>query len=436
MSLVSSFEAELQSFRPALSRRSFANLVTMLTGWVLSGRRTVTRMIDAAGMAGVRHHSIYHRLFAEANWSLDRLGLMLFANLLRRLPPGDILIAVDDTLARKRGRKLFGAGLHRDPLLSRPGKEVTAWGHNWIVLAAIVRFPCWPDRVFSFPILARLYLNKKTAPQWKQAYRTHGELALEMVHLLCKQLKNRRFHLVADSAYGGQNLLRALPDNCELTTGLHVDARLYEARPPRRPGQKGRPRHRGQRLPNPKQMLEGKRTPLKMNLYGRRQNVEVADVVAYLYDTPDRPLRIVAVEPLRAGCRRRAFYTTCVDATAEQVLTWYAQRWSLEVTFHDVKQHLGFGDLPSRTRRAVQRTAPVALLLYGLIVKWYADYEADHDTLRSLPWYPHKREPSFADMLLALRRESLDETLFANAAQPPTSSKIKETLTRLLQLAV
>jgi hypothetical protein len=435
MALVSSFEAELQSFRPVLSRRSFANLVTILTGWVLTKQRTITRMMVAAEVAGTRHHSIFHRLFSQARWSLDRLGLILLGRVVRYLPPGAVLLSLDDTLAHKRGRKMYGVGMHHDPLLSGQGKVVTTWGHNWVVLAVIIRFARWPKRVFSFPILCRLYLNKKSAAKWKVPYRTHGELALEMIHILCKHDKSRRFHVIADSAYGGQNLLQQLPDNCDLTTGLHLDARLYEARPPRRPGQMGRPRHRGQRLPNPKQMLAGQRKHLKMNLYGRRQDIEVADTVAYLYDTPDRPLRIVAVEPLQKGCRQRAFYSTCIEATAEEVLTWYAQRWSLEVTFHDVKQYLGFEDLPGRTRRAVERTAPIALLLYGLIVQWYVEYAADRDTLPLLPWYRSKQEPSFCDMLLALRRESLDETLFSNGTEPLHPSKVKKTLTHLLQIA-
>jgi len=67
-----------------------------------------------------------------------------------------------------------------------------------------------------------------------------------------------------------------------------------------------------------------------------------------------------------------AFYSTVVDATAEQVLTWYSMRWSAEVTFHDSKQHLGFEDPQGWSEDAVQRTAPMAMLLYTVIVYWYA----------------------------------------------------------------
>jgi hypothetical protein len=151
-------------------------------------------------------------------------------------------------------------------------------------------------------------------------------------------------------------------------------------------------------------------------------DVEIAQTVAYLHQLPQRPVCVVAVEPLQAGCRQRTFYSTCHKATARQVLSWYAQRWSLEVTFHDAKQHLGFEDPPGWTRPAVERTAPMALLLYDLIVLWYVEYAAHRSPLQILLWYPKKAQPSFSDMLLALRRESLEETIFAPDVQPDAAT--------------
>ena len=63
------------------------------------------------------------------------------------------------------------------------------------------------------------------------------------------------------------------------------------------------------------------------------------------------------------GRGREAFYSTCSQATAEQVLTWYAMLWSLEVTNHDSKQHLGFEEPSGWTCSSVERTAPLAMLL-------------------------------------------------------------------------
>src|SRR3990170_4560104 len=231
MNLLTSFEFLLQELAIVMTQPSFQNFVTIATGWIFARRRTVTGMLVAAGVAGQRHHSAFHRFFAEGVWSLDALGLAVFRVVEPLLPNEEILVAIDDTLARKRGLKVFGVGMHHDPLLSSRGKTITNWGHSWVVLGVIIRFPLWPQRVFCLPILFRLYLNKDAAVRHRRVYRTRPELAVEMLALLCQARKSRHFHVIADSAYGGQSVLNYLPDNCDLTSRLLLKARLYGPRP-------------------------------------------------------------------------------------------------------------------------------------------------------------------------------------------------------------
>lgn len=214
MCLVSSFVVWLQELAVVMTAPSFENFVTIATGWTFARRRTVTGMLLAAGVAGKRHHAAFHRFFAEARWSRDDMGLAVFR--LVKLFCGDVIfLGLDDTLAHKRGLKMFGTGMHHDPQLSSRSHVVTTWGHNWVVLGVIVQFPLWPDRPFCLPILFRLYLNKKRAKQERRVYRTKPELALEMLRIACKHRPNQRFHVLADSAYGGQSVLACLPA-CQL----------------------------------------------------------------------------------------------------------------------------------------------------------------------------------------------------------------------------
>jgi hypothetical protein len=282
-----------------------------------------------------------------------------------------VILALDDTLARKRGLKMFGVGMHHDPLLSSRRKAITNWGHSWVVLGVVVRFPLWPQRAFCLPILFRLYLNKHAAARHRRAYRTRPELAVEMLSLLCRARKSRHFHVIADSAYGGQSVLNHLPKNCDLTSRLLLKARLYGPRPERKPGTNGRPRKRGPLLATPQQMLVERATRVELTLYGRRDRVRMSDTVAHVHAAPERPLCVVAVEALSGGRGQQAFYSTCWQATAIEILMWYAWRWSIEVAFHDSKQSLGFEEPQGWTRRAVERTAPMAMLLYSLIVIWF-----------------------------------------------------------------
>jgi SRSO17 transposase len=429
VTLVPSFVELLQPLQVVMTVPTFDNLLTILGGWVYARRRTVTGMIVAADAVGRKHHSTFHRLFASASWSLDALGLAVFALILPWLDTGAaVMLALDDTLARKRGVKMFGVGMHHDPLISSRKTAVVNWGHSWVVLTVLVKFPFCDRRCFALPILLRLYLNKNAADKHRRVYRTRPQLAVQMLGVLCSAYKSRRFHVIADSAYGGQSVLNRLPDNCELTSRLLLDARLYDPPPVRQPGQRGRPRKRGQRLPTPRQMLKQHTRRMDLDIYGRTDRVRVNDVEARMFAAPDRPLRIVAVEPLTGGRTTQAFYSTVHDATAEQVLMWYAMRWAIEVTFHDAKQHLGFEQPQGWSRRAVQRTAPMAMILYSLIVLWFA--KAGHRLYQppNRPWYPHKPHASFADMLATLRTAGVREMFLTTPLTGRGARKITHTL--------
>lgn len=436
MDLVTSFVELLQQVASVFTAPTFNSFLTVLTGWVFARRRVITRMIEAADAVDSKHHSAFHRVFSTARWSLGELGLAIFALIEPWLDDDAVLLSLDDTLARKRGLKIFGVGMHHDPLLSTRKTALMNWGHSWVVLCVIVAFPFRPSHHFSLPILFRLYVNKKTAAKNKKLrYRTRPELAVEMLGVLCKRHENRRFHVVGDSAYGGQSVLGHLPENCDLTSRLGLDARLYDAPPVRKPGTNGRPRKRGRRLPTPRQMLSQRTRRLTLNIYGRHDRSRVADRIGRVYAVPERPLRIVAVEPLTGGRKMQAFYSTCHEATAEQVLTWYARRWSIEETFHDAKGHLGFEQPQGWTRKAVERSAPTAMLLYSLIMLWFAAEGHRHYRAPKRPWYRSKCCASFADMLNTLRCESVRQQVLSLGLQGRGSRNVMKTLFNAVQQA-
>jgi hypothetical protein len=123
-------------------------------------------------------------------------------------------------------------------------------------------------------------------------------------------------------------------------------------------------------------------------------------------------------------------------ADAVTILEWYTQRWSIEVTFRESKQHLGFQEPQGWTRKAVERTAPVAMLLYGLIVYWFATKGHQQFRRTERPWYTRERQPSFREMLAALHHESITQQLSQLPLSGPGFQKIKQTLQTLARLSV
>jgi hypothetical protein len=181
-------------------------------------------------------------------------------------------------------------------------------------------------------------------------------------------------------------------------------------------------------LPSPEELLAERCRRVSLDIYGRTEQARVADCQARVYAAPTRALRVVAVDPLTGGRPRQAFYSTRSDASPEDVITWYARRWSVEVAFHDSKQHLGFQEPQAWSRRAVERTAPLAMLLYSLVVMWFAREGHRHWRPLDCPWYASKAEPSFADMLATLRRLSVRRYVLSLALQGPGTRKIKQLL--------
>lgn len=436
MDIATSFMPLLQVFAVAMTKPTAESLRQLIAGWIFAPRRTVLGMVRSANTN--KHHSAYHRIFASAVWSIDCVGLALFDLVTRCAPQGTYLLAGDDTTLARCGLKVFGAGMHRDACLSSRGHTVVRWGHCWVVLCIIVSSRRDPKRKFAIPILMRLYLNHKTNERLRRKHRKKTDLMVEMLEQLRDHVPDENLHFLGDSAYTGPRMLARIPSSIAVTGRIGVDARLHRAPPPRT-GKRGRPNRRGERLPNPTEMLVRKglrRMTLKLYQHST-YSVRVATTQCRLYLAPERPVYVVAIEHLRGGRGVEVFYTTELqDVSAEQVLTRYSLRWPIETTFQDSKQHLGINEAQNRTRPAARRTAPAGFYLYGLIIIW-------HEYLRRQPGiivrrWSGKRHHSFADMLATLRSDSLTETkhrIFSAPGIPPDAHKIIAPLERLLQLA-
>ena len=436
MDIVSSFSDLLQVFAVTMTSSTHGNLQELIAGWVFAPRRTIMGILRARGTE--RHHSAYHRLFACAKWSIDKTGLAVYDLIRRLVPQATVFLSGDDTLLNRRGLKVFGAGMHRDPLLSSRGFTVTRWGHCWVVLCVVIESPRSPGRFFALPILARLYLNKKSAAKWKRAYRTKPELMLEMLKLVHAHDLQQKLHFLGDSAFTSSSMLTQIPTDIEVTGRIVGNSRIHAPAPARQPGQPGRPRVRGERLDTPDEMLDAKglrRVDLK--LYDNSHyKIRLAEQEGCLFKAPKREVKVVAIEHLRGGRGREVFYSTESCVEAEQILRWFSWRWPIEVTFHDSKQHLGLGEAENRKPLAVRRTVPTCLLMYSLVVLW-------HECIRdkpaaSLRKWTGKDQASFAEMLAALRADSLDEFKrkhLSTPGIPPGIQKLLQPLEYLIKLA-
>ena len=226
MQLTHSFLDLLQHLAPVFMAPTFQTFVQIATGWLLSQRhRYVTEIIFSGGNVGKGHWSRFHRFFSHAAWDLEVLSLFLAKLVVRVLTPGATLFwAVDDTLCRKRGLTLYGAGMHHDPLISSRAKPLVSWGHDWVVLCLIIVHPFWaPTKIYALPIAVRLYRNrqgltkgkktkaKSAKPKADPNHRTRPQLAVELISLVSTWFPNDVIIVSGESAFGGKSVLSKLP---------------------------------------------------------------------------------------------------------------------------------------------------------------------------------------------------------------------------------
>lgn len=439
--IVASFCRLLQAFAPCFTAPSFRTFLTVMCGWSLTlSRHTVTGVVRAANAVGWKHISSFHRFFAKARWSLDGVSLVLVRLLDDLLPvKRTVVVVIDDTLGRHTGKMIAGASMHRDPLLSTGKRPVFHWGHVWVVAGLCLELF---GKTWCLPVLVRLYRSPKLCTASRQPHRKCTELAAELIAMLAKALPHRHLVVVGDSAYTNRSIVKDRPSNVTVVGRSRLDAALFAPPPARRRGQMGRPRVRGARLRSPGEQAACPRArwrSLQVNAYGRTATVRVLVLDALWYSVGRSELmRLVIVRNFPGHERDDVFVSTDPSMSAEAIIETYCRRWSLEVTFHETKGKLGLEQPQNRTELAVHRTAPLALLLYSLVLLWYVQTGQRLRAARTtaLPWYRTKTVPAFSDMLATLRRASWAERLFASRANGSTLRKQIGPLLQYLDAAV
>ncbi len=411
----------LAVFGPLFTAPTFRTFTMLACGFLAqTGKRTVCGMLAGADLARSWSHDRAHSFFSRARWNPDDLGLAVARLVVALLvPAGDpVAVAIDDTLFRRRGKKVWAASWFHDG--SAPGPDKTGYGNNWVIAAIVVKLPMLA-RPVAVPVLAKLVIKNTSSASrlW---------LARRITQMLAGALPGRAIHVTADSAYAGGELKKLRP-GVTWTTRLRKDAALHEL-PPARTGKRGRPRSKGDKLPSlDKLAAAAPFSPVTVTRYRTTAAVQAAVITCLWYSVfGTRPVQVVLIRDRSAAGYDLALVTTDTAATAAQVIERYAARWSIEVAIEDARQVFGAGQARNRTARAVERTVPFQLACQAIATCWYAT--AGHDPADvaehrdRAPWYASKAQPSTADMGAKLRRVIIAARFKASRPDQPTPEKI------------
>ena len=437
----------LAPFAPLFSERVWQHVQVLLAGAVLApGKRTVSSALRAMGLEHHKQFHRYHRVLSRASWSslaASRVLLGLLVELF--VPDGPLLVGIDETLERRWGPKIAARGIYRDPVRSSHEHFVKASGLRWVCMMLLVPVP-WAGRVWALPFLSVLAYSERHATELGKRHKKLTDWAGQMLLLVRRWWPEREIVAVADSTYASLKLLdrcRSLPNPVTFVTRLRLDAALYEPAPPRRPGQMGRPRLKGERLPNLSAVVENPSTAwTKIEVadwYGKGERiVEVASATAVWYSTGlfAVPIRWVVVRDPQGAFAAQALLCTDLGADPGRVLSWFVRRWQMEVTFQEARRHLGVETQRQWSELAIRRTTPALLGLFSLVTLFAHQRMAlGTKFVRRAAWY-EKPCPTFADALALARRELWAQATFCGSSRETDTVKVPRAFVERLTDAV
>jgi hypothetical protein len=414
--LRSEYTTILMAFAGLFSRRVWQRVQILLLGAILApGQRTVTAILRIMGLSSEKHFQNFHRVLNRSIWSSREASQVLLDLLVATFAiRGTVVLGLDDTIERRRGAKIKAKGIYRDPVRSSHSHFVKASGLRWLSLMVLAPIP-WAKRVWALPFLTVLAPSERYYEKRKRAHKKLTDWARQTLLQARRWLPGRKLVVVMDGGFAAIDflvLVAKLANPITLIARFRLDAALYAPAPERQPGQKGRPRKKGQRLPTLQQVLKDDRTRWKKvvvpDWYGEKQReVEITSATAVWFHNgmPPLPIRWVLIRDPLGKFKSQALLCTDLNEEPEQILKWFVMRWQLEVTFHEVRDHLGVETQRQWSDWAILRTTPALLGLFSLVTL-LANTHAQNGKIpvRQAAWYC-KPLPTFSDALALVRQE-------------------------------
>jgi hypothetical protein len=263
------------------------------------------------------------------------------------VPKGPVFLAGDDTVAERPGPKVFGKGRHRDGVRSTHSYTAYRWGHKWVVLSVLVKFP-FASRPWALPVLVALSRH----PEWDQAHETRHKTPAHLARLLLARVvrwfPERQFIFVGDTGYGTSETARFCRKHgrhLTLVSKFYGDAALYEPPPLRTRRTMGRPRVKGQKMVSPREVVAhaARRTSLRVAWYGgSTRDIDIVTGIGHRYRIGEAPVEVrwVYVHDCTGTPRDEYWFTPNLRLCPQPIVACYTQRWSLETAFQECREYL------------------------------------------------------------------------------------------------
>ncbi len=433
----------LQALGGIFTQPTYLRFVVLVLAALLTvGSHTIINVLRTVGDLAPGDASSYHRVFSRGRWSSWGLARRLTMWLIEHfVPEGPIFLAGDDTVDEHRGKKVFGKARHRDAVRSSHSYTAFRYGHKWVVLAVLVKFP-FANRPWALPVLTVLSPPKdeKKAKPGKRPRKTPSQQMRQMLKVLMRWFPQRTFVFAGDGGYGTHELARTAarrPQRLKLVSRFYADANLYQPPPARIKGKTaGRPRVKGAKLPAPQKVVAQSQRRQRLNVAwygGGRRDVAVVTGTGQWYKAGEGLVAVlwVYVHDCTGTHRDDYFFTTDLAMTATQVIECFTGRWSIETTFQEMRAYVGLESTRGWKKETVLRVAPCLFGLYTVVAVLYAQLPPRHAMVRLIHW-PGKKDVTFSDAITAVRRWLWQEWVFAIPGHGEAFKKLRRPFRAIL----
>jgi len=364
------------------------------------------------GLEGERVFCKYHRVLSRDKRSgLEGakilLGLLVVVAAEMGIP---LLIAVDETIERRKGKNIKAKGKYRDAVRSTQKEAVKCWGLKWICLMVLIPLP-WSRRYWALPFLTLLAPSEKANKKVGKRHKTTVEWTILAVKTVSRRLSRAAWTLAGDGAYASVALAHAcIACNVTLVSRLRLDARLFDFPGPQPEGKRGPKPKKGKRLPRLCEQAEDSELPwqeAEIGWYGGETKIrKILSGVCLWHTCGQNPVKIrwvLVIDP-EGKDNPEAFFSTDENFEPECIVEIFVQRWNIEVTFEEVRRHLGVETQRQWSDQAISRTTPALMGLFSLVCLMALHLlKGETLPLRQTAWYT-KRDAAFSDVLIFVRR--------------------------------
>jgi hypothetical protein len=394
-----------------------------------------------------------YRLFEKERFDPDEIFSVARQEVEKRIGTDlPFVVSMDDSMIKKRGRKVYGAGWRRDPM-GPPFHTNFIWGQRFLQISALLSDGDAPCGARAIPI-DFTHCPKPQKPSHKASEKTWSEyrMALKASNISLRGLgdlkklrmamdkkdgqSQRQLIIAVDGTFTNKKMIRGLPERTTLIGRFRKDAKIFSLPEHVQNSGKGRRRTYGDELPTPEKIRQDEMIPWEtacVYAAGKVNEFQIKTIPHIRWrSTGDKDLRLVIIKPLayklNKGHRilyRDPAYLICTDPDMplDRLLQIYIWRWEIEVNFRDEKTILGVGEAQVRKEHSACLVPQLQVATYAFVLLTIAADGKNWDKYLPQPKWRNSNPPQRTSTQKAINlyrydlwRKSLEEINFSHFA--------------------